>query len=114
MAHKQSSSATWGGVKNPGQRRPELLETRKAGTDRRVRDQFHLAGVLVLVLCASLAFGKSSKIAKDLKDRDGDTVDVIVQYRVQPGKAHFDRVAAHGGTLKKDLRGAIHGAAFSV
>ena len=84
-------------------------------TDRKVPMPFRFAGLLCLVLCATLAFAKPSKIAKDLgRGSDDGSVDVIVQYRVHPGQAHFDRVAARGGHLKADLRGAIHGAAFTV
>src|SRR5215470_12547077 len=114
MTHKQCWSATWGGLKKPNS---ELTETSVKGerTDRKVRIQFRYSGLVCVVLCATLAFAKSPKIAKDLDDvPGGQLVDVIVQYRVQPRKAHFDRVAAKGGSLKKDLRGVIRGAAFSI
>ena len=84
-------------------------------TDRKVRFQFRYSALLCLILCANVAFAKSPKISKDLQDTpDGQSLDVIVQYKVQPGKSHFDRVASRGGALKKDLRGVIRGAAFSV
>ena len=72
--------------------------------------------VLVLVMfAASFCLADSSKLAKELRSQNGtNRVDVIVQYRVSPTAAHFGRVTAAGGSLNRDLRGAIHGAAFSV
>src|SRR5262250_660587 len=114
MTHKQCWSATWGGYKKPSSETTELA-VKGERTDRKVRFQFRHSVLLCLVLCVNIAFAKSPKISKDLDDaEDGQTVDVIVQYRVQPGKAHFDRVGARGGVLKKDLRGVIRGAAFTV
>ena len=114
MTHKQCWSATWGGFKKSDSKATELA-MRGERTDRKVRFQFRYSALLCLILCAMMAFAKSPKISKDLQDtHDGQTVDVIVQYRVQPGKSHFDRVTSRGGALKKDLRGVIHGAAFSV
>jgi len=84
-------------------------------TDRKVRVQFRCTALLCVVLCAAFGFAESHKISKDLKRvAAGQSVDVIVQYRVQPGKSHFDRTAKRGGTLKKDLRGVIRGGVFSV
>ena len=114
MTHKQCWSATWGGYRKPSSEAPETA-VKHERTDRKVRFQFRYSALLCLILCAEMALAKSPKISKDLDDKqDGDSVEVIVQYRVQPGKSHFDRVASMGGALKKDLRGVIRGAAFTV
>ncbi len=114
MTHKQCSSAAWGGTKKSDPKAKELA-VKGERTDRKVRFQFRYSALLCLILCATMAFARSPKISKDLQDtHSGQTVDVIVQYNVQPGKSHFDRVASRGGVLKKDLRRVIHGAAFSV
>ena len=71
--------------------------------------------LLLIVFAASFCLADSSKLAKELKSQNGNgRVDIIVQYRVPPTDAHFAKLAAAGGVLKHDLRGAIHGAAFSV
>src|SRR6266700_7558759 len=114
MTHKQCCSATWGGFKKSDSKATEVA-IKGERTDRKVRFQFRYSALLCLILCTTMAFAKSPKISKDLQDKPGgQSIDVIVQYKVQPGKSHFDRVTSRGGTLKKDLRGVIHGAAFSV
>ena len=114
MTHKQCWSATWGGYRKPSSRATEITIKRER-TDRKVRFQIRDSVLLCLILCATIAFAKSPKISKDLDDtHDGESVDVIIQYRVPPGKSHFDRIASKGGVLKADLRGVIRGAAFTV
>jgi serine protease AprX len=114
MKRKQCWSAVWGGVMKTNSRLSQLLGTEGEPADR-VASKFRYVALLCLVLAANVAFGKSPKVSKDLQDVPaGQSVDVIVQYRVNPGQAHFDRVKARGGSVKRDLRGAIHGAAFTV
>jgi serine protease AprX len=48
-----------------------------------------------------------------LQDRDGKTVDVIVQFRVAPGAAHLHKIAAKGGRLKRLFRN-VHATALSI
>jgi len=67
-----------------------------------------------MILCASLAFGQSSKLSKDLQNLpSGSSANVIVQYKQVPGQIQFDRVSANGGSLKRQLA-KFKGAAFSV
>ena len=64
---------------------------------------------------SSFAGQNTYKLARELQNRSDDqAVDVIVQYNVQPQSGHFDRVRRHGGLMKRDLRGAMHGAAFHM
>src|SRR5215471_15749089 len=111
MTHKQCSSATWGGYRTSISKTKEI-EIKGERTDRKVRFQFRCSALVCLALCATLVFGEPGKISKDVKrGAAGQSIDVIVQYRVEPGKSHFDRVTKRGGTLKKDFRGVIRGAA---
>jgi serine protease AprX len=70
---------------------------------------------LVFVATSSFAGQNNGKLARELQNvSDDQSLDVIVQYRVPPHSAHFDRVKNRGGVLKKDLRGAIQGAVFHI
>ena len=79
-----------------------------------------------VILSASLAFGGSHQMAKDLEGKaspplqqllqtaDAATVvDVIVQYRVKPQQKHLDRVAGMGGRSKRHL-GLIKAEAYTL
>lgn len=71
--------------------------------------------LLIMTFAASFCLADSSKLAKELRSQNGSNrVDVIVQYVNDPTDTDFAKVAARGGMLKKDFRGAIHGAAFNV
>jgi serine protease AprX len=64
-----------------------------------------------LLLIATTMFGQQPRLSKDLRNlRSSDSVDVIVQYHVVPGRDHFDRVRSKGGVLKYDLSGLKAGA----
>ena len=68
----------------------------------------------VVILSASLAFAKSSKMAKDLEGKNGaDQVDVIVQFTQVPTAKHHQKVTSRGGKLKQEL-GLVKGGAYSV
>ena len=62
--------------------------------------------LLVIGLLIPASFAKNSKIGKDLDTAKEDTVDVIVQYKVQPTGAHQDKVARKGGKSKLRLNAA--------
>src|SRR5262252_6312566 len=70
--------------------------------------------LISLVLVPLVSFAQARKLAGGLEKLSGEQpVNVIVQYRVVPGKRHFDRVQAHGGSLHRDLHG-MKAAAFRV
>ena len=73
----------------------------------------HLAFWCV-ILGATLAFATPRRMSKDLRKQSSDSwVNVIVQYRVPPTQAHFDKVIARGGMLQQNLP-MINGGAFTV
>ena len=81
---------------------------------------------LTLILSASLAFAGPRKMSHDLESRASssssqnaraskisDTVDVIVQFKHEPGTKDHQRVANHGGKLKRQF-GHFRGALYTV
>jgi len=67
-----------------------------------------------VILSASLAFGGSPKMAKDLEGkRPSDQVDVIVQFRQAPTSKHHQKVLNRGGKFKHEL-GLVKGGAYSL
>src|SRR5258708_20524651 len=71
--------------------------------------------VMFLVLLTASWSAAQPKMSRDLhSEHTNSRVNVIIQYAVPPTAVHFGRVAAKGGLLKRDLRGAINGAAFNV
>lgn len=76
-------------------------------------------GILFALLCATSwasepERGHGPKTSPELNRLDpGATVDVIVQYRVRPTDAHFDRVHRLGGTDKRRFT-QLPGAAFTL
>jgi serine protease AprX len=105
----ESDSAAWG-------RKRVTAASAKCGM--RMLSKSACWGRRVIALLGCLLFALpvlAEKLAKDLPNSEDNTFqDVIVQYRVRPTAAHFDRIKAKGGQLNKDLRGAINGAAFHV
>jgi serine protease AprX len=80
----------------------------------KVGSRFRHLALLCLILGATLAFAGPRRVSKDLQQRSsGQWVNVIVQYRVPPSRAHFARVVAAGGTLRRNLP-VINGGAFTV
>jgi serine protease AprX len=68
----------------------------------------------VLILSTTLAFAGSSKMAKDLENRNAaDTVAVIVQFKQAPTAAHHQKVLSRGGSLKQELS-LVKGGAYSM
>src|SRR4051812_30461888 len=69
----------------------------------------------LFLLLTTLSFGQNGKLSRDIADTTSSkSIDVIVQYKVPPTDTHFNRVNGKGGKMKRDLRGAIKGAAFTV
>src|SRR5579883_2071794 len=54
------------------------------------------------------------KIAPDLLTHRSRTVDVIVEYKEAPTAVHHEKVLSRGGVLKRELGGAIRGAAYTI
>ncbi len=70
--------------------------------------------LLLLVLVSGLARAQAPKLSPDLQRKSGlRSVDVIIQYRSTPTRAHFDRVVTKGGSLHHELR-SINAGAFRV
>ena len=66
------------------------------------------------VMTWSQASAGSSKIARDLQNRDpNSTVDVIVQYNNAPTEKHHQKVRDQGGSYKGGLD-AVKGALYSL
>jgi serine protease AprX len=105
----ESDSAAWG-------RTRVTAASAKCGIRMLSKSACWSTRVIALLGCLLFALPVlAEKLAKDLPNSEDNTFqDVIVQYRVRPTAAHFDRVKAKGGRLNKDLRGAINGAAFHV
>jgi hypothetical protein len=66
-----------------------------------------------------LANAELPKMSDDLQGRlakaDADSkVDVIIQFKQHPTAYHLSKVERLGGKMKRDLRGVIKGAAFTV
>ena len=68
----------------------------------------------LLIATAGFAPAADNKVAQDLLNQPGSTVDVIVQYTTAPTAYHHRKVLNRGGVLKGDLGGVIRGAAYSV
>ena len=67
-----------------------------------------------VILGATFAFATPQKFSKDLGKRSsGQSVNVIVQYKVPPTQAHFARVIARGGAFQQSLP-MINGGVFTV
>ncbi len=66
-----------------------------------------------LILGGTVAVAAPRRISKDLQQSSGQQLNVIVQYRVPPTRAHFARVMAKGGTLRQNFP-AINGGVFTV
>ena len=65
--------------------------------------------LLILFVVQTLAWSDDRKLSPELKGRHSAAViDVIVQFRVPPAQRHKDRVAGHGGLVKRHL-GAVKG-----
>jgi serine protease AprX len=69
--------------------------------------------VSALFLCATLAFAGPRKISKDLASKTSGNINVIVQFNHVPGALDHQRVAGHGGKLKRQL-GHFRGAVYTV
>ncbi len=68
---------------------------------------------IVLVL-ASLAAATNNKLAPELrKQRGNDSVDVIVQFKVQPTARHHQKVLNKGGQLRRSFS-LLKGGAYTV
>ncbi len=77
---------------------------------RTLRSAFYKLAVSSLLLAATTMFGQH-RLSKDLNNLSSpDSVDVIIQYQVVPGREHFNRVQSRGGLLKHDLTGMKAGA----
>jgi serine protease AprX len=71
---------------------------------------------LTLILSASVAFAGPHKMSKDLESKTSGksgNVDVIVQFNHVPNTNDHQRVANHGGKLKRQL-GHYRGALYTV
>src|SRR5437588_3845776 len=70
--------------------------------------------VLLVLLFASVAWGDDRKLSPELKGRhSGDSIDVIVQFKVTPAQKHKDSISLHGGSVKQHL-GPVKGFLVSV
>ncbi len=66
------------------------------------------------ILSTTFAVAAPRRVSKDLQKQSSQQwLNVIVQYRVAPTQAHFDKVIARGGTLQKNLP-MINGGAFTI
>ncbi len=94
---------------------------KQQGKMTRTREQQHsaagaarLAAFLVVVLAASMAFGQSPKMSKDLQKRPAsDTIDVIVQYADSPASGNFTKAKGAGATLRKQM-GLVKAAVYTL
>jgi serine protease AprX len=69
---------------------------------------------ILILLTATLAFARNSKIAADLEGVDPSAnVDIIVRFRQAPSDAQHYAIRARGGRHKSDLR-LIKGGLYSV
>ena len=68
---------------------------------------------LTLILSANLAFAGPRKMSKDLESKTSGKVDVIVQFNHVPNANDHQRVANHGGKLKREL-GHFRGGLYTV
>src|SRR5262252_317945 len=58
-----------------------------------------------LFLLASLGWAKDPKLAPELRGRQStNSVDVIVQYKIAPAQKHRDKISAHSGLVKQQLK----------
>ena len=70
--------------------------------------------VIVILALVAVAAAKTEKLAPELRNqRDGHTVNVIVQYKAQPTADDHRRLATHGARHNGDLS-LIHGMMVSV
>jgi len=66
------------------------------------------------ILGTTFAFAAPRRVSKDLQKQSSQQwLNVIVQYRVAPTQAHFEKVIARGGTLQQNLP-MINGGAFTI
>jgi len=65
-----------------------------------------------LILGGNVAVAAPRRISKDLQQSSEPQLNVIIQYRVPPTRAHFARVMAKGGTLRQNFP-AINGGVFT-
>jgi serine protease AprX len=73
-----------------------------------------LVAIAILATSASLAFGQSAKVARDLQNlRPTTSVDVIVQFTQVPTARHHQKVIARGGKLRAELK-SIKGGAYTM
>jgi hypothetical protein len=68
---------------------------------------------LTLILSANLAFAGPRKMSKDLESKTSGKVDVIVQFNHVPNANDHQRVANHGGKIKREL-GRFKGGAYTM
>jgi serine protease AprX len=62
-------------------------------------------GVLALMIAATPMFAQAPKIATAIHGRlDNAAVDVIVQFMTPPELRHWQKILAHGGTVKEELK----------
>jgi serine protease AprX len=88
------------------------LERVQQENEMTMRSKTSLA-VVILALVA-VAAAKTEKLAPELRNqRDGHTVNVIVQYKAQPTADDHRRLATHGARHNGDLS-LIHGMMVSV
>ncbi len=70
--------------------------------------------VVILLFTASIAFGQSSKVSKDLQNLpSGTTTNVIVQYYIPPGKTDSNAASSVGATNGRAL-GLIKGTRYGM
>ena len=71
--------------------------------------------VACLMCSTNFGFAADARMSRELrrKLRSGQSVDVIVQYKVAPDTAHFSRMMSKGAVLHRQFN-VIHGAAFAV
>ncbi len=69
---------------------------------------------LVVLALVTVAAAKQNRLAPELQNRSNkSTMDVIIQFKVQPTAKHHQRVQSRGGQLKQEF-GVLKGAAYSV
>jgi serine protease AprX len=69
--------------------------------------------VSALFLCATLAFAGPRKMSKDLASKTSGNINVIVQFNHVPSALDHQRVAGHGGKLKRQL-GHFRGSVYTI
>src|SRR5258707_15422074 len=73
-------------------------------SDRHLLGRFAVLALALVILTSLAASGEDGKLARELKGRkDGQRVDVIVQFRVVPGTSHKARVLSHSGRINAEL-----------